>query len=147
MSFMSAMEIIASGLSASRLRMNLISSNLANINTTRTAEGGPYRRKDAVYQATPLTESFADVLNDRLSESLRGVSVTSVATDPRPPRTVHDPGHPDADSEGMVKLPNVNAVEEMVDMIMASRAYEAGVTAMQSLKAMANKALSIGRQG
>jgi flagellar basal-body rod protein FlgC len=145
MSFMSAMEIISSGLSASRLRMNLIASNLANANTTRTDAGGPYQRRDPVFRSTPLQLSFADILRDRMATSLRGVTVTQVVNDPRPPRTVYDPGHPDADKQGIVKLPNVNAVEEMVDMITASRAYEAGVTAMQSIKAMANKALSIGR--
>ena len=145
MSYMSAMEIIASGLSASRLRINLVASNLANANTTRTAEGGPYRRRDPVYQATPLRSSFSQLLNNRLDSSLRGVTVASVVTDQRPPRTVFNPAHPDADAAGMVRLPNVNVVEEMVDMITASRAYEAGVTAMQSIKAMANKALSIGR--
>ncbi len=145
MSFMSAMEIISSGLSASRLRMNLIASNLANANTTRTDAGGPYQRKDPVFRSTPLQLSFADLLRDRMASSLRGVTVSQVVTDQRPPRTVFDPGHPDADKNGLVKLPNVNVVEEMVDMITASRAYEAGVTAMQSIKAMANKALSIGK--
>lgn len=145
MSFMSAMEIISSGLSASRLRMNLIASNLANANTTKTESGGPYQRRDPVYRSTPLRLSFAEMLHDRLASSLRGVSVSQVVTDTRPPRTVYDPGHPDADKQGIVKLPNVNVVEEMVDMITASRAYEAGVTAMQSIKAMANKALAIGK--
>jgi len=145
MSFMSAMEIISSSLAASRLRMNLVASNLANAQTTRTAEGGPYRRRDPVFQATPVQQPFADQLRDRLSSSLRGVTVSNVVVDQRPPRTVFDPGHPDADAAGLVKLPNVNVVEEMVDMITASRAYEAGVTAMQSIKAMATKALAIGR--
>jgi flagellar basal-body rod protein FlgC len=147
MSFMSAMEIISSGLTASRTRMNLISSNLANVNTTRTAAGGPYRRKDPVYQAAPLAQPFDQVLRSRIEEdALRGVAVTQVVTDPRPPRLVFDPGHPDADPKsGMVKMPNINVVEEMVDMIMASRAYEAGVTAMQSVKAMTDRALQIGR--
>jgi len=145
MSIMSAMEIISSGLAASRFRMNLIASNLANANTTRAADGGPYKRKDPVYEAARLELPFHQVLMDRLAESLRGVTVTEVVTDPRPPRTVFDPGHPDADAKGMVKMPNVNVVEEMVDMIMASRTYEAGVTSMQSMKAMAQKAINIGR--
>lgn len=145
MSFMSAMEIISSGLTAARFRMNLVASNVANANTTRTAEGGPYRRKDAIYQATPLSPSFAEVLRERYSPSLRGVAVVGVATDQRPPRSVFDPSHPDADAQGIVKLPNINIVEEMVDMITASRAYEAGISAMQGLKSMANKALTIGK--
>ena len=101
MSIMSAMEIIASGLTATRLRMNLTASNLANANTTRSADGGAYRRRDAVVQATGLELPFDQVLRDRMLESLRGVTVTDVAVDPRPPRTVHDPGHPDADANGM----------------------------------------------
>src|SRR3989339_1302010 len=141
MSFMSAMEIISSGLAASRIRMNTVSSNLANANTTRTAEGGPYKRQDVVVQATPVAGSFLEMLDDRIQESQRGVVVNDVVADQRPPRSVYDPGHPDADANGIVLLPNINMVEEMVDMIMASRAYEAGVTAMQSLKSMANRAL------
>ena len=146
MAFMSAMEVVASGLSASRLRMNLISSNLANANTTRSENGGgPYQRQDAVYRATPLDTKFDALLNDRMEDALRGVKVTQVVKDPRPPRTVYDPGHPDADKNGIVKLPNINLVEEMVDMIVASRAYEAGVTTMQSIKAMASQALKLGK--
>lgn len=145
MGFMSAMEVVASGLAASRLRMNLISSNLTNANTTRTAEGGPYRRQDPVYRSVPLALDFDRQLNDRLEGSLRGVQVTGVVKDPRPPRTVFDPAHPDADAQGYVKLPNVNMVEEMVDMLMASRAYEAGITTMQTIKSMASQAMRIGK--
>ena len=145
MGFMDAMEILSSSLAASRTRMNLISSNLANAQTTRSAEGGPYRRKDPVYEATPIDRPFSDMLQDRMGDAARGVKVSAVVTDPRPPRTVYDPRHPDADANGIVKMPNVNVVEEMVDMITASRAYEAGITAMQSIKSMANKALSIGK--
>ncbi len=140
------MEILASGLAASRLRMNLVSSNLTNANTTRTAEGGPYKRKDPVYQATPVeSASFNNILRDQMDSSYRGVTVTDIVEDNNPPRTVFDPSHPDADKDGIVRLPNINMVEEMVDMIMASRAYEAGISAMQSVKSMANKALAIGR--
>ena len=125
--------------------MNLTASNLANANTTRSVDGGPYRRRDAIYRSAQVRQPFEAVLGDRLNDSLRGVAVTGVAVDPRPPRLVHDPGHPDADARGMVKLPNVNVIDEMVDMIVASRIYEAGVTAMSSVKNMANKALAIGR--
>lgn len=145
MDFMSAMEIAAASLRANRLRMNITSSNLANANTTRTAEGGPYRRKDAVFSAAPLPASFGRMLTDRLQQSLRTVEVAGIQTDPRPPRTVYDPGHPDADAKGIVKMPNVNMIEEMVDMITASRAYEAGVTTLGTIKAMADKALQIGK--
>jgi len=145
MSFMTAMDIVSSQLSATRKRMNLTASNLANANTTRTAEGGPYRRKDVVLSAATVNSPFGNMLHDRLDASLRGVAVTDVVTDPRPPRTVYDPTHPDADANGIVKLPNVNMVEEMVDMITVSRAYEAGVSTLQTIKSMAKKALTIGK--
>ncbi|MCC6748481.1 MAG: flagellar basal body rod protein FlgC [Deltaproteobacteria bacterium] len=145
MSFMNALEIAASGLAASRTRMNVTAANVANANTTRGADGGPYKRQDPVLQAVPVAQPFGQMLRDRLSASLRGVQVTGVVQDQRAPRQVYDPSHPDADARGMVAMPNVNLVEEMVDMITASRAYEAGVTTIQTLKSMANKALSIGR--
>ena len=145
MSFMNALEIAASGLAASRTRMNVTAANVANANTTRGADGGPYKRQDPVLQAVPVAQPFGQMLRDRLSASLRGVQVTGVVQDQRAPRQVYDPSHPDADARGMVAMPNVNLVEERVDMITASRAYEAGVTTIQTLKSMANKALSIGR--
>lgn len=146
MSFMTALEIAASGLSATRERLNLTASNLANAKTTRTAEGGPYRRRDVVQSAATVGGgNFADALKGRVDSALRGVAVTDVVEDSRPPRTAYDPGHPDADERGIVKLPNVNMVEEMVNMIMASRAYEAGVTTMQTVKAMADRAIRIGK--
>ncbi|MCA9669742.1 MAG: flagellar basal body rod protein FlgC [Myxococcales bacterium] len=145
MDFMSAMEIAASGLRANRTRMNLSASNLANANSTRSADGGPYRRRDAVFTAQPLSKRFGEVLGNKLDGAVQGVEVSGIVRDPRPPRTVYDPGHPDADARGIVKLPNINMVEEMVDMITASRAYEAGVSTLQTIKAMASKALSIGK--
>jgi flagellar basal-body rod protein FlgC len=145
MNFMTAMEIAASGLSATRERMNVTASNLANAQTTRTAEGGPYRRKDVVQRAAPVGTDFRALLNSRLSGALRGVTVEDVVVDQAPPRTIYQPGHPDANGQGFVELPNVNMVEEMVNMIMASRAYEAGVSTLQTVKQMANRALSIGK--
>ncbi len=138
-----AMDITASGLYASRTLMNVAASNLANANTTRSVNGGPYQRKNVVLGSASLEPEGS--FQDRISQALRSVQVVGVEADGRPPRTVYDPGHPDADSKGIVKLPNVNMIEEMVDMITASRAYEAGVNAMESIKAMANKALAIGR--
>ena len=145
MSFMTAMEIAASGLSAARQRMNLTASNLANANTTRAADGGPYQRKDLVVSTAEVVSPFKDVLRNEIEQQARGVAVTGIATDTRAPRTVYDPSHPDADAEGIVRLPNINMVEEMVDMITASRLYEAGITSIKSVKAMADKALSIGK--
>lgn len=146
MNFMSALEVAASGLRANRQRMNITSSNLANANSTKMADGtGPYRRRDAVLTAKELDRPFGQVFRDKYQEQARGVEVTEVVVDPRPPRTVYDPTHPDADAQGIVKMPNVNMVEEMVDMITASRAYEAGVTSIQMIKSMAARAMSIGR--
>lgn len=143
MDFFTSMDISASALSAERTRMNLISSNLANVNSTRTAEGGPYRRKDAVFTATPVKEgnSFGAALS-RANEA-RSVQVTQIKEDQRPPRLQYEPGHPDADANGYVAYPNVNVVEEMADMITASRSYEANITATNAAKSMALKTLDL----
>jgi len=143
MDFFSAMEIVSSGLTAERVRLNVTASNLANANTTRTEEGGPYQRRDPMFKATNVAAKSG--FQDQLDGVLKGVEITEIVKDESPPRLVFDPKHPDADEEGYVSLPNVNMVEEMVNMVMASRAYEAGVTAMKSVKDMANKALQIGR--
>jgi len=146
MDFFTAMDISASALTAERTRMNLISSNLANVNSTRTAEGGPYRRKDAVFTATPLKDdanSFGAALS-RATDA-RSVAVTRISEDTRPPRLQYEPGHPDADPQGYVAYPNVNVVEEMADMITASRSYEANITATQAAKSMALKTLELMR--
>lgn len=145
MNFIDSLSTSASGLSAQRLRMNLISNNLANINTTRTEEGGPYQRKDAVFAAQPMDSQFGEVLRQRLSPGLTEVSVSSIHNDNRPPILKYDPEHPDADERGYVGMPNINVVEEMVNMISASRSYEANVTAIGSTKEMVNQALEIGR--
>jgi flagellar basal-body rod protein FlgC len=145
MDFFDALHISSSGLSAQRLRMNLISANLANINTTRTKTGGPYRRKDPVFATQLPTPSFRKVLADKQQEMLPEVKVIGIVEDPRSPITKYDPTHPDADGNGYVALPNINVVEEMVNMISASRSYEANVTAIKAAKEMALRALEIGR--
>ncbi|HXE96348.1 MAG TPA: flagellar basal body rod protein FlgC [Dongiaceae bacterium] len=145
MDFFSSMNVSSSALSAGRTRMNLISSNLANANATRTPEGGPYKRKDAVYAATPLENSFNRALDGATAQQVRKVEVSSIVEDQNPPRMQYDPGHPDADPQGYVAMPNINVVEEMADMIGATRAYEANVTAVQAAKSMALKTLEIGR--
>jgi flagellar basal-body rod protein FlgC len=134
----SAMEVASSGLSAERIRMNTIASNLANARTTRTEKGGAYKRLDPVFEAVAL----------RRGGATGGVSlahVRRISEDQREAQRVYEPGHPDADAEGYVRFPNVNVVEEMVNMITASRAYEAGVTSIDSIKAMAHTAIGIGR--
>lgn len=134
--FFTAMEVSASGLSVERTRMTVSASNLANARTTRAIGGGPYRRRDVVVQSVAVPGAAAGVA---------GVAVQQLKADANPPRMEHDPGHPDADANGMVAYPNINPVEEMVDMITASRAYEAGVTAMSTAVSMVERALGIGR--
>ena len=144
MDFFTSLDISASAMSAERTRMNLISSNLANANSTRSAEGGPYKRKDAVFTATPLADTFMNALN-QANHRLSRVDVTGVVEDSSSPRMQYDPTHPDADTKGYVALPNVNVIEEMADMISATRTYEANVTAAQAAKSMALKTLELGR--
>ncbi|MBI5482873.1 MAG: flagellar basal body rod protein FlgC [Deltaproteobacteria bacterium] len=145
MDFFSSINVSSSALSAERTRMNLISSNLANASATRTAEGGPYKRKDAVFSATPMESRFNRALDGATAQQVRQVEVSQIVEDQNPPRMQYDPGHPDADPQGYVAMPNVNVVEEMADMIGATRAYEANVTAVQAAKSMAMKTLEIGR--
>jgi flagellar basal-body rod protein FlgC len=140
-----ALRTSSSGLSAQRMRMNLISANLANVNTTRTPEGGPYRRKEVIFEARPKSTSFREVLQSRQGRLPAEVSAIKVFDDPRPPVLKFDPGHPDADEQGYVRLPNVNMMEEMVNMISATRSYEANVAAVKASKDMALKALEIGK--
>ena len=138
----SAMEVAASGLSADRTRMNTVASNLANARTTRTEAGGPYKRLDPVFEAIGL-DSERGVMATQGGVSL--VKVARIQEDTRQGMMVYEPGHPDANAGGYVEYPNVNAVEEMVNMITASRAYEAGVTTIDSVKQMGRSALDIGR--
>jgi flagellar basal-body rod protein FlgC len=133
MGLFDSLRISASGMTAERVRMDVIAENLANANTTRGVDGQPYRRKEVVLEQG--ASSFEQVLD--------GVRVAGVVADPSPPRRVYDPGHPDADQQGFVNLPNVTPVTEMVDMITASRGYEADVQAMNQAKQMFLKALEI----
>jgi flagellar basal-body rod protein FlgC len=139
MDFFSSMRVSASGLDAQMKRMNTISSNIAN------AETVGYRRKDPVVQAQPDREEFGEILANQFDENVQGVQVTEIAEDTRPMRLVYQPGHPQANADGYVAMPNVNPVEEMANMISAQRSYESNVTAMGTAKTMAQKALEIGR--
>lgn len=160
-SMFSAMDISASGLSAQRNRMNAIAQNIANAETTRTLEGGPYRRQITVLSSLGMSAEFKALFTGeklklmasqeghlqptysrRGEEILRGVASAQVR-DMSPPRLVYDPKHPDANEEGYVEMPNVSIVTEMVDMISASRSYEANVTAINAAKAMARRAVEI----
>jgi flagellar basal-body rod protein FlgC len=136
-----AMEVAASGLTAERTRMNVVASNLANARTTRTEDGTPYKRRDPVFAARPLDPNATG----SLERAIRRVEVSEVREDASPGQLVYDPGHPDANAEGYVEYPNVNVVTEMVNLMTASRAYEAGVTSIESIKSMARAALKIGR--
>ena len=143
MDIFTTMKISASALKAQRTRMNAISSNLANIETTRTPDGGPYRKREVVFETS--REGFAEALDRRLDDAVQGVRVSHVQASARPPRMVYDPSHPDANENGEVAMPNISLVEETADMMSASRAYEANATVVKAAKRMALKALEIGR--
>ncbi|MBU1406198.1 MAG: flagellar basal body rod protein FlgC [Proteobacteria bacterium] len=145
MDTLTAMQISGSALKAERTRLNIAAMNLANANTTRTMEGGPYKAKSVVFAAKPVEGvSFQDALNST-TERLRKVEVVRISEDKAPFKEVYDPTHPDADANGVVRFPNVNVAEQMVDMMSAKRSYEANVTALDAVKSMALKALEIGR--
>jgi len=144
MDFKSTLSIAGQGLSVQRSRLNIIGSNLANANTTRTEEGGPYRRREALVKSVELRDPFGSLLDGVLNEQPEGVEVERVVATQAQPRLVYDPDHPDANADGYVALPNVNVVDEMVDMLTATRAYEANTALVQSVKTMAREALSIG---
>lgn len=143
--FLTGMRISSSGMTAQRMRMNTISSNIANINTTRSPEGGPYRRKDVVVEAMPDARSFGEILTSQPQRDLARVQVTDVISDTKAPLMKFEPNHPDANEEGYVAYPNINLMEEMANMITATRAYEANISAMNATKDMALQALEIGR--
>lgn len=130
------LKVSATALTAQRQRMNVIASNMANIHTTRTEQGGPYKRKDVVFSTVTVESNPA---------RLEGVMVEDVVEDSTPPKMVYEPGHPDADKDGFVAMPNVNAIEEMVNMMTALRAYEASVSVFNNSKSMLMKTLELGR--
>ncbi|MBE3577391.1 MAG: flagellar basal body rod protein FlgC [Limnochordales bacterium] len=138
MGLFDALAISGSGLTAQRLRMDVIADNLANAQTTRSENGGPYQRRIVVFQE----RNFAHLLANRLTPG-GGVRVAAVTTDSAPPRLVYDPGHPDAGPDGYVRYPNINPVTEMVDMLVASRVYEANVVAMETTRQLALRTLEL----
>jgi flagellar basal-body rod protein FlgC len=145
-SFMNSLNISGSGLTAQKLRMTIVAENLANASTTRTEAGGPYRRKLVVLSEMGNGSDFSAALDDSIDRvSGGGVQVDAVIEDQDDFKVEYDPTHPDADADGYVRLPNVNTTEEMVDMMSASRLYEANVTAFNAMKEMITKALEIGR--
>ena len=146
MSLFNALDVSGSGLSAERLRMDVTAENLANAQTTRGADGQPYRRKEVILRQSDgggFGGALSTAMGNGASGPARGVEVEGIAEDTLPNRQIYDPGHPDANAEGYVSMPNVDPVTEMVDLIAASRAYEANVTAMQAAKSMFTKTLDI----
>ena len=148
MSFFNSMNISASGLTAQRMRMDILSSNLANVETTRTPDGGPFRRRAVIFEERqPGGRSNFAAIFDRVMGRTpargTGVRVHSIVEDPTPGPRVFDPGHPDADADGYLERPNVNIVAEMTNMISASRAYEANITAINATRAMMNRTLEL----
>ncbi|MDR1299443.1 MAG: flagellar basal body rod protein FlgC [Oscillospiraceae bacterium] len=144
MAFLDSMNVSASALTATRLRMDVIAENMANSSTTRTAEGGPYRRKYVVFQEIQSDNTFSTFFN-KAQRSNGGVRVTMIGEDQSEFKLDYNPNHPDADEFGYVRMPNVEVVQEMVDMMSAYRAYEANITAINTFKDMAAKTLEIGR--
>ncbi len=145
MGLFDSLKVSASGLDAQRRAIQTVATNLANAHTTRTEAGGPYLRKKTVLSETPVAEGFAAVFNQKMGGNLPGVKA-EVVEDTQGLKVVFDPSHPDADESGTVTLPNVSVVEEMVDLLRATRSYEANVTAFNSAKGMALKALEIGNK-
>lgn len=139
-----SLKISGSALKAERLRLNTISSNIANIETTRTPEGGPYKKREVVFRSTD--KIFAHRLEEQMrGAAIQGVEVSEIRKSNDPPKMIYDPSHPDANAEGLVAMPDINLFEEMADMMSATRAYDANVAAVKGAKHMAMKALEIGR--
>lgn len=143
MSLLSALSVSASGMAAQRVRSELLVENIANSETTRTAEGGPYRRKDAVFSSTPVPSAFSSLLDEQMNSSLMGVTVAGVSVDTREPERRYMPGHPDADKDGYVAMPRTNAAEDMVDLMSATRGYQANVSAISAVKDMIQRSIDL----
>jgi flagellar basal-body rod protein FlgC len=146
MTLLRTMDLTATGMTAQRTRMNVAAMNLANRSTTRTEEGGPYRRREVVLEAVPMEGSFSSALAGAMGkDEAVGVKVATIQESNDEPMLVYDPGHPDADAAGYVAMPKVDSIAEMVDLMGAARAYEAGTSVLSTVKTMADQALRIGR--
>ena len=144
MSLFSALSVGASGMAAQRARAELLVENLANAETTRTPDGGPYRRKDAVFQSSPVESPFASIFSTEL-QGTGGVAVADIITDNSAPERRYLPGHPDADADGYVAFPKINAAEDMVDLMGASRSYSANISAISAIKDMIQRSIDLAR--
>ena len=148
MSIFSSLDLAGRALSVQRTRLDVVSANLANAQTTRVdGREGPYRRRDVVVRTTDVEDNFGRVLRDELGDPVSGVEVARIAEDTSEARLVFDPDHPDANADGYVAYPNVNTVEEMVNMITSMRSYQANLSVVSGIQEMARRALSIGRSG
>jgi len=143
MSLFQLMSVSGSGMSAQRKRAELLVENMANAETTRTADGGPYRRRDAVFQSAPQSSPFSAVLQTEMDGAMSGVSIAEIVTDQREPERRYVPGHPDADENGYVAFPRMNPAEEMVDLMNATRGYHANVAAMSAVKDMILRSIDL----
>ena len=143
MSLFNLLSVSASGMAAQRTRAELLVENLANAETTRTAEGGPYRRKDVVFSSEPQSSPFSAVFQTEINGEAEGVAVSDVIEDTRSPERRYMPGHPDADAEGYVLFPRVNPAEDMVDLMGATRGYQANIAAMSAVKDMIQRSLDL----
>lgn len=145
MDFDSAMKISASGLTANRAWINVLSSNLANARTTKAGDGQPYQRRTVIYESVPFSEDLGSEMAGGMGNQIEKVAVAEITPDFRDFKEVYDPGHPDADSRGMVRMPNISPIEEMANLVNASKSYEANLAAMNIAKQLALKALEIGK--
>lgn len=142
--FVNTLDIVGSGLTAQKMRIDILAQNIVNAEVTRTEDGTPYRRKMVVFEERPGQDTFRSYFNNA-RQATPGVQVASIIEDDRPLKTVYDPDHPDADANGIVLMPNVDKVKEMSDALSATRAYEANITMANAIKLIAGKALEIGR--
>jgi flagellar basal-body rod protein FlgC len=145
MSLFHVLSINASGMAAQRARAELLVENMANADTTRTPEGGPYRRKDAVFESRPVESPFASVFHSLAGTEATGVAVSQIVVDQREPEMRYLPGHPDADADGYVAFPRVNPAEDMVDLMNATRSYQANVSSMTAIKDMIQRSIDLRR--
>jgi flagellar basal-body rod protein FlgC len=143
MSLFSSLAVSASGMAAQKARAEVLVENLANAETTRTPEGGPYRRKDVIFSSDPNVGSFGTALESAIGTGVTGVKVSGITVDQRDPEKRYMPGHPDADAEGYVAFPRINPAEDMVDLMGASRGYQANVSAISAVKDMIQRSLDI----
>jgi len=144
MSLFSALSVSASGMAAQRERASLLVENIANSETTRTPEGGPYRRKDAIFSSQQVGSEFSSEFQSQLAgQQMTGVGVSGISVDMRDPEKQYPPGHPDADADGYVNIPRVNPAEDMVDLVGANRSYQANVAAMSAVKDMIQKSIDL----